>query len=67
MGSAAVPFILAEIRSEGDEPDQWFWALKAITGEDPVRDEDRGDVVAMAKSWLDWAKNSRYALKKGTE
>lgn len=58
MGPVAVPFILAQLESEGDEPDQWFWALKAITGADPVRDEDRGDFVAMAKSWLEWAKTA---------
>ena len=61
MGETAVPFILAQLESEDDEPDQWFWALKAITGADPVRHEDRGDYVAMAKSWLQWAKKSEYA------
>jgi hypothetical protein len=32
----------------------WFWALKAITDVDPVAEENRGDVVAMAKAWIDW-------------
>lgn len=61
MGPVAVPFILSELASEGDEPDQWFWALKAITGEDPVSDEDRGDFLAMSHAWLDWAKRGMYA------
>ena len=61
MGATAVPFLIAQLESEGDEPDQWFWALKAITGADPVRDQDRGDFVAMARSWLDWAENQEYA------
>ena len=59
MGETAIRFILAQLISEGDDPDQWFWALKAITGADPVRDEDRGDFVAMAKSWLEWGRESR--------
>jgi hypothetical protein len=61
MGPIAVPFILAELSAEGDEPDQWFWALKALTGEDPVQEEDRGDFVAMAKSWLEWGKTNPSA------
>jgi hypothetical protein len=61
MGPIAVPFILDTLRAEGDEPDQWFWALKAITGADPVADEDRGDFVKMAAAWLQWASNEGYA------
>lgn len=60
MGQPVVPFILAELVTEGDEPDQWFWALKAITGADPVQDEDRGDFVAMAHAWLQWAQDQGY-------
>jgi len=55
MGPGVIPLILQQLKSEGDEPDQWFWALKAITGADPVRKEDRGDFAAMAQSWLQWA------------
>ena len=61
MGEVAVPFLIATLESEGDEPDQWFWALKAITRVDPVREEDRGNYPAMAASWLDWAKRPSYA------
>ncbi len=31
IGPAALQIILAELREEGDDPDQWFWALIAIT------------------------------------
>jgi hypothetical protein len=61
MGPTVVPLILAQLEAEGDEPDQWFWALKAITGDDPVKDQDRGDFVAMANSWLAWARADGYA------
>ena len=61
VGPAAVPLLLGQLESEGEEPDQWFWALKAITGTDPVRDEDRGDYVAMARSWLQWGQTQGYA------
>ncbi len=61
MGEVAIPLLLAELKSEGDEPDQWFWALKAITGIDPVKPEDRGDFVGMARAWLKWGEDEGYA------
>jgi hypothetical protein len=61
MGEVAVRFILAELELEGDDPDQWFWALRALTAADPVRDEDRGNYRRMARSWLQWAKENAYA------
>ena len=55
MGSKALPLILDRLRSEGDDPDHWFTALKAITCQDPVPEDVRGDTVKMAKAWLSWA------------
>jgi hypothetical protein len=43
MGDTAVPLILSQIESEGDDPDQWFWALQSITGADPIPEEDAGN------------------------
>lgn len=53
MGPAAVPLIIRELEYK---PDHWFWALRAITGEDPVLPEHRGKVAEMARDWLDWTK-----------
>src|SRR5262245_29067187 len=49
MGDAAVPLILSELQRE---PDQWFWALEAITEENPVSPESLGKVRAMAEDWI---------------
>ena len=57
MGKEALPLLLDELRRE---PDHWFWALKAITGEDPVALADRGKVGRMAQAWLDWDKKRGY-------
>ena len=57
MGSVAVPFILREMEKS---PGQWFWALKSITGADPVPSEQRGNVMAMTKFWLKWGKERGY-------
>lgn len=59
MGETAVPFILRRLEDEGAQPNNWFWALRHITGKNPVPPELRGNRRAMAKVWLDWARG-RY-------
>jgi hypothetical protein len=54
IGPDAVPFLLRELERD---PDHWFWALKAITGEDPVPPADRGKLGPMANAWLAWGRN----------
>jgi len=56
-GSAAVPFLLRQLR---ERPDHWFWALMAITGEDPVAPEQRGNLPQMADAWLAWGEAEGY-------
>lgn len=53
MGTPVVPLILAELRRETDH---WFWALEAISGENPVPPEAAGKVEQTAKAWLDWGR-----------
>jgi hypothetical protein len=53
IGMDAVPLILAELERE---PDHWFWALEAITGENPVSADALGDVEASAQAWIDWGR-----------
>ena len=57
MGMEAIPLILRDLK---DSHAQWFWALRSITGESPVRPEDRGNVQAMTIAWLDWGRDRRY-------
>ena len=57
MGEPALPLIFAELRRTQDH---WFWALQAITGENPVPEEDAGDLEAMATDWLSWADRRGY-------
>jgi hypothetical protein len=51
MGWSAVPMILEELQRE---PDQWFWALEAITDENPVPPPAAGNVSLMARAWVEW-------------
>jgi hypothetical protein len=57
MGPAVVPLILEELQRE---PDHWFWALEAITQQDPVPPEARGKVGEMANAWIAWGKQQGY-------
>ena len=50
MGMPVVPLILEELQRE---PDQWFWALEAITRENPVPPEAAGRVRLMAQAWIE--------------
>ena len=51
MGPDVVPLILRELQKETDH---WFWALEAITGENPVSEQDAGEMQATAQAWLEW-------------
>lgn len=57
MGKAVVPFLLAELKRE---PDDWFWALHAITGAKPVTPEARGYLKEMTDAWLKWGLDQGY-------
>jgi len=63
MGRDAVPLLLQELRKT---PDHWFWALVAITGEDPVPPEHKGKLSEMTKAWLQWGKDQGYLESNGT-
>lgn len=53
LGPSVVPLILQELARE---PDHWFWALEAITGENPAPAESVGNVAAMTEAWLAWGR-----------
>jgi hypothetical protein len=58
MGQAVVPLILEEFRR--GKLDDWFWALTAITGENPITDDIAGNVESMAEAWLQWGRAKGY-------
>lgn len=56
LGPDVIPIILEEIKSA---PDHWFWALEALTGENPVLPEDVGRIGPMTEAWLKWGKGKK--------
>lgn len=51
LGKPAVPLILEELKQD---PADWFWALTAITGLNPVQESSAGNIEEMAAAWLHW-------------
>lgn len=55
LGPAAIPLILRELQQE---PGHWFWALHALTGEDPA---SAGSTFQEAvEAWLQWGREHGY-------
>ena len=54
MGRDVLPLILNRLAAE---PNHWFWALRAISGEDPVPATDVGRFAAMRDAWLQWGRH----------
>jgi hypothetical protein len=57
MGKPAIALILQDLKQQ---PDHWFWALRSITGENPVQVDDRGRLPQMAEAWLVWGRANGY-------
>lgn len=57
MGPAAVPFLIRALQKESCHV---FWALMCISGENPVPEEYRGQVMKMRDTWLAWGRRRGY-------
>jgi hypothetical protein len=58
MGEPAIPLILKDLEKNG--PNDWFWALTAITDENPITQDIAGNMAAMTEAWLQWGRNAGY-------
>ena len=56
MGEPALPLILNELK---ERPAHLFWALRAISGVDPVAPENRGRIDKMIEAWINWGRQKR--------
>jgi hypothetical protein len=61
MGTKIVPLLLSELTKN---PLYWLIALSEITGENPIKPEQRGRVKQMASAWIEWGKNQGYAIEE---
>lgn len=55
LGNAIVPFILKDLQNNG--PAHWHTALKALTQENPIKDEDSVTNKQIKEAWIQWGKS----------
>lgn len=55
LGPKVVPLLIKDLQ-RSLQP--WFWALKAITREDPARHINPGDFHGIAAAWIAWGKDN---------
>jgi hypothetical protein len=53
LGPDAISLVLNDLEMTGAP---WFWALRALTGEDPVPAAHSGQLDKMREDWLDWGR-----------
>ena len=57
MGPKVVPLLIRRLQQR---PEHWFWALSAITRQNPVKPEDAGSISKMTEAWLEWWSRQRW-------
>lgn len=57
MGKEVVPFILRDLQNNG--PSHWHTALKALTKENPVSEEDMKKNKKIREAWIAWGKANK--------
>lgn len=55
MGPTAIPLVMAELASQRGH---WFWALRFLTGSDPV--PEGSNIVDARDAWLVWGRQHGY-------
>lgn len=58
IGKPVVPWILKDLQKNG--PNDWFWALTEITGDNPITKRIAGKIQEMSNAWLKWGKMKDY-------
>jgi hypothetical protein len=50
------PVVKPILQALQQQPDDWFYALRAITGKNPVTARMAGDLTEMSKVWIKWGR-----------
>jgi len=55
LGKDVLPFIIEDLKTNDNH---WFYALEALTGKNPIKENHKGIVMLMKNDWLEWAKEN---------
>ena len=56
IGKPVVPILLLDLQKTNRH---WFFALRSITGEDPVLETHEGNIQLMVNDWITWGKKRK--------
>lgn len=62
MGQVRCEIVSLILRDLESTYSHWFMALTEITGENPILEEHKGDMVRMTEAWLEWGKAYGYYI-----
>lgn len=57
LGGKTIPWIIRELKKTDDH---WFYALKKITGKNPVNPKNFGIISRMKEDWIQWAQKNNF-------
>ena len=57
LGPDVVPLLLRDME---ENHTHWFYALRTITGANPIPPSSSGNISQMVEAWLRWAKDNGY-------
>jgi hypothetical protein len=55
LGQEVLPFIIDDLKTNDNH---WFYALEALTGQNPIKENHKGIVPLMKNDWIEWAKEN---------
>jgi hypothetical protein len=55
LGQEVLPFIFDDLKNNDNH---WFYALEALTGQNPIKEKHRGFIPLMKKDWIEWGKEN---------
>lgn len=55
LGQEALPLIIKDFKTNDNH---WFYALEALTGQNPIKENHKGIISLMKSDWLEWAQEN---------
>ncbi len=60
LGQKVLPFIIDDLKKNDNH---WFYALEALTGQNPIKENHKGIIPLMRDDWLKWAEDNNINVE----